>query len=109
MSGGKEMIIISQNKKEIINFDNIININIADCGEDGYLISAGFIVGRDDNYKDLGYYKTKERANEVLQKIIRQKSIFEYFKNAPRDIQNSIADDFIKQNIIFDTYEMPKK
>lgn len=64
------MIIINQDKTEIINFDNVININIADCGKDGHLISAGFIVGTDDNYRDLGYYKTEERAKEVLQGII---------------------------------------
>lgn len=63
------MIIESQDKTEIINFDNVININITDCEEDGYLISAGFVVGRDDNYRDLGYYKTEERAKKVLQEI----------------------------------------
>ena len=63
------MIIISQDKKELINFDNVINITITDCEEEGYLISAGFIVGRDDNYRDLGYYKTQERAEEILRQI----------------------------------------
>lgn len=65
------MIIVSQDKTEIINFDNVININITDCERDGYLISAGFVVGRDDNYRDLGYYQTEERAKEVLQEIVR--------------------------------------
>ena len=32
------MIIVSQDKTEIINFDNVININITDCEGDGYLI-----------------------------------------------------------------------
>lgn len=63
------MIIVSQDKTEIINFDNVININITDCGEDGYLISAGFVVGRDDNHRDLGYYETEERAKEILQGV----------------------------------------
>lgn len=60
------MIIVSQEKDEILNFNNIMNIQVTNCEEDGYLISAGFIVGRDDNYRDLGYYKTEERAKEVL-------------------------------------------
>lgn len=64
------MIIVSQEKDEILNFNNIMNINVTNCEEDGYLISAGFIVGRDDNYRDLGYYKTEERAKEVLEEII---------------------------------------
>lgn len=64
------MIIVSQEKDEILNFNNIMNINVTNCEEDGYLISAGFIVGRDDNYRDLAYYKTEERAKEVLEEII---------------------------------------
>lgn len=63
------MIIVSQEKDEILNFNNIMNIKVTNCEEDGYLISAGFIVGRDDNYRDLGYYKTEERAKEVLEEI----------------------------------------
>ncbi len=66
------MIIVSQNKTEIINFDNVMNIEMTDCEEDGYLIAAGFIVGRDDNYRELGYYKTKERAREILIEIARE-------------------------------------
>lgn len=44
------MIIVSQEQNEILNFNNIMNIQVTNCEEDGYLISAGFIVGRDDNY-----------------------------------------------------------
>lgn len=66
------MIILSQDKTEIINFDNIMNISISDCEKEGFLVAAGFIVGRDDNYRDLGYYKTEERAKEVLQEIIKK-------------------------------------
>ena len=63
------MIIVIQDKTEIVNFDNIMNINICGCKEDGYSISAGFIVGRDDNYRELGLYETEERAKEVLQEL----------------------------------------
>ena len=69
------MIIVSQEQNEILNFNNIMNIQVTNCEEDGYLISAGFIVGRDDNYRDLGYYKTEERAKEVLAEIT------EFWKN----------------------------
>lgn len=66
------MIIVSQNKTEIINFDNVMNMEMTDCKEEGYLIAAGFIVGRDDNYRELGYYKTEERAKEILIEIARE-------------------------------------
>ena len=59
------MIIVNQNKDEFVNFENIMCVNITDCQEDGFLISAGFIVGRDDNYRELGYYKTEARALEL--------------------------------------------
>lgn len=108
MCGGKEIIIVSQEKDGIINFNNILVIRLStDFETKKKTIIYVDCVG--DEHFGIGKYDTEERAKEVLQKIIRQKSIFEYFKNAPRDIQNSIADDFIKQNIIFDTYEMPEK
>ena len=70
------MIIINQDKNELVNFDNIMCINITNCEEDGYLISAGFVVGRDDNYRDLGYYNTEERAKEVLAEIVQKYSSY---------------------------------
>lgn len=66
------MLIVSQNKTELINFDNVMNIEMTDCKEEGYLIAAGFIVGRDDNYRELGYYKTEARAREILIEIARE-------------------------------------
>ena len=66
------MIILNQKKDELVNFDNIMNICITNCYEDGYGIFAGFIVGVDDNYRELGFYKTKKRAKEILQEIIKK-------------------------------------
>lgn len=108
MCGGKEMIIISQDKTEIINFDNVININITDCGEDGYLISAGFVVGRDDNYRDLGYYETEERAKEVLKEIVEKYSSYLELKGGVALMQGGMD---IQPNIfnIPKVYEMPKE
>lgn len=102
------MIIVSQDKTEIINFDNVINISIADCEEDGYLISAGFIVGRDDNYRDLGYYKSEERAKEVLQEIVREYSGYLELKGGPAILQGQMD---IQPNIfnIPKVYQMPEK
>lgn len=65
------MIIINQDKNELVNFDNIMCINITNCEEDGYLISAGFVVGRDDNYRDLGYYnKEIVELTRILEHIL---------------------------------------
>lgn len=102
------MIIVSQDKTEIINFDNVININITDCEEDGYLISAGFVVGRDDNYRDLGYYKTEERAKEVLQEITQKYSSYLKLEGGPAILQGQMD---IQPNIfnIPKVYEMPER
>ena len=103
------MIIVSQERTEKINFDNVININITDCKEDGYLISVGFIVGRDDNYRELGYYKTEERAKEVLNDIIKQKTMFEYFKVVDDETQEKMTETMQKTGMIFEVYKMPEK
>ena len=66
------MIIVSQDKKQTINFDNVTRILIEDFSEDG----DGFGIGADTNSAesmcwDLGYYETEEEAAEVFEKIIK--------------------------------------
>ena len=63
------MIIVSQDKKEIINFKNLTEIYIStnqDNEKENYLRSES-VCGL---YEDLGKYKTEERAKEVLQDIV---------------------------------------
>lgn len=59
------MIIVSQDKREIINFENITEI----------VVENNQITITDDVYKEygeiIGNYATEERAKEVLQGIIR--------------------------------------
>jgi hypothetical protein len=59
------MIIVSQNKKFIVNFNNIYSIGL-DKKNEAYYVNCTF------NNADgtLGIYKTEERAKEVLQEII---------------------------------------
>jgi hypothetical protein len=86
-----------------------MDVNISDCQEEGYLISAGFIVGRDDNYRELGYYETKERANEILKEIRTAYSNFSYFKNATKEGKDYMINLLKHKYEQFDIYEMPKK
>lgn len=88
------MIILSQDGKEIINFDNVNLIRVQDDGS---------IVTYDNNYNEqtgvssvLGEYETEERAKEILQEII----------NAYLDcnVQNVSAKYAYVKNIVF---EMP--
>lgn len=59
------MIIVSQDKEEIVNFDNVENIWISVDGEGRFSIEATA-----NTNSTLGYYKTRERAKEVLREII---------------------------------------
>lgn len=63
------MIIVSQDKTKIVNFDNLIQIYITQDEEE----TANFIryESVDSLYEDLGEYKAEERAKEVLQEIIK--------------------------------------
>ena len=72
------MIIVSQDKTKIVNFDNLIQIYITQDEEE----IANFIryESVDSLYEDLGEYKTEERAKEVLQEIITRHGNWENMK-----------------------------
>lgn len=66
------MIIVSQNKSGIINYDNIENIYIETPLENNNKFSVE-AVGISDNKYTLGYYETEERANKVLKAIKKKR------------------------------------
>ena len=72
------MIIVSQDKTKIVNFDNLIQIYITQDEEE----TANFIryESVDSLYEDLGEYKTEERAKEVLREIITRHGNWENMK-----------------------------
>ena len=102
------MIIVSQDKTKIVNFDNLIQIYITQDEEE----IANFIryESVDSLYEDLGEYKTEERAKEVLQEIYTYKAMFEFYKSNPMDkeLHEEIVNDLDKDNVLFDVYEMPE-
>lgn len=58
------MIIVSQDKSEIINFDKVQNIYVS-----GRFISLNFEL---NNNEVIGTYETEERAKEVLNEIVKK-------------------------------------
>lgn len=62
------MIIVSQDKTKIVNFDNIAHIFISKDSEKHFLIEYGKMTGTSEL---LGVYSTEERAKEVLQEITK--------------------------------------
>ena len=88
------MIIVSQDKGKIINFDNMTRVYITfDEGDDDVCIRTETV---DSLYEDLGYYKTEERAKEVLQEIVA---------NYRLNIINGSSSYFSSTKV---TYEMPE-
>ena len=92
------MIIVSQDKRTILNFDNSTTIRIykTSCN---YGIEACLI---NTNIADLGEYATEKRAKEVLQEIINYASVSEINDNYQvTDLRLKLAK--------MCRYEMPKE
>lgn len=95
------MIIVSQDKGKIINFDNMTRVYINfDEGDDDVCIRTETV---DSLYEDLGYYKTEERAKEILQEIVKTYVLTEQYK--VEDERTRIK--LMMEGVLL--YEMPKE
>lgn len=96
------MIIVSQDKEKIVNFDNV---NII-------LVRENKIISFDNTYTDnqdgdlLGKYKTEERAKEVLQEIGDCYKSIQMLKFPNYKISTKITGKDLQQLIV---YKMPEK
>ena len=95
------MIIVSQDKTKIVNFDNLTQIYITQDEEK----TATFIRYEtvDSLYDDLGEYKTEERAKEVLQEIVKTHVLTEQYKVEDERTRTKL----MMEGILL--YEMPKE
>ena len=95
------MIIVSQDKKQIINFNNIriVEINNPNTWQQGFYSIDTYPECEDQQkwHIRLGKYATEERAKEVLQEIIKTCTCWENFKYG------------ITEGIGTPKYEMPKE
>ena len=90
------MIIVSQDKEKIVNFDNLTQVYITqDEKETAYFIRYETV---DRLYDDLGKYETEERAKEVLKEIINKYKTTLYNSKTNETVVN-----------IPKVYEMPAK
>lgn len=95
------MIIISQDKNAIVNFDNVSEIR---AQYDGTIVT--FNNTYDPRYYNsdiLGKYETEERAKEVLQEIVKTYVLTEQYK--VEDERTRIK--LMMEGILL--YEMPKE
>lgn len=70
------MIIVSQDKDTIINFDSTMAVKVSklNCSDTDYTHSI-FAYDNIKNVFNIGNYKTKERAKEVLIDIVENYNI----------------------------------
>ena len=68
------MIIVSQDKETIINFDKVTEI----AQEDGEIGVSNDLYS--DNFQVIGIYETEERAKEILQEIAQRYTNWENLK-----------------------------
>lgn len=94
------MLIISQDEEKIINFDNITSIEIDDTFNNNEIS-----LNSNNGQYYIGIYKTRERAKEVLQEIIKSYRICEYYKIDSMKFNNKIISEFLEYSL----YEMPKE
>lgn len=93
------MIIVSQDKDKIFNFNNLTQVYITtDEEETEYEIRCETV---DSLYDTLGAYKTEERAKEVLQEII---NAIVYSRKA-EEAKSAFGFAFVESNTY---YEMPE-
>lgn len=96
------MILVSQNKEKIINFERITEVIVSDkdiCVRDNFEVQKGLIIAT---------YESEERAKEVLQEIIKRYSSYLKLEGGPAILQGQMD---IQPNIfnIPKVFEMPKE
>lgn len=96
------MIIVSQDKKSIINFNNVLKI---DCINDEIIVfyKSEEVPGVDGT-ESIGFYETAERAKEVLQGIIRA-----YEKAGNIMFETSEDERLLKLTHNSNVFEMPER
>ena len=95
------MIIVSQDKELILNFENIDAIEIGNPLEYDDGMFKVFASTTSDNEYTLGKYKTEERAKEVLQEIMKRYLEIKCFYNSKYEVMQAIEQPKV--------FEMPKE
>ena len=98
------MIIVSQDKMEIFNFEEIFRLYVDNWSNEEFATEPNCFCLKAEKSSDnmicafLGEYKTEERAKEVLQEIINKYKITLYNSKTNETVVN-----------VPKVYEMPKE
>lgn len=96
------MIIVSRNKKCLTeNINLYIKEHNTKSNKKVYTIENDELI--------LAAYETEERAKEILDDITNTRAVFEIYKCSDANTQDMIDEKMLKENLIFDTYEMPEE
>lgn len=102
------MIIVSQDKSEIINFNEIFRLYVDTWSNEEFATEPNCFCIRAEKASDnmicafLGEYSTEERAKEVLQEIVKTYVLTEQYK---------VEDERTRIKLMMECillYEMPK-
>lgn len=96
------MLIVSQDKYNILNFDTTVNIGVEEISTLNDIVQIS--AQTNGNTIILGKYKTEERAKEVLQAIINLSSLSPNQSNVNI---NDIIGYYMVKKLTY--YEMPKE
>lgn len=107
------MIIVSQDKKEIFNFNEIFRLSVDNWSNEEFATEPNCFCIKAEKSSDnmieafLGEYETEERAKEVLREIAKEYSKYLELRGGPAVLQGQID---IQPNIfnIPKVYEMPE-
>lgn len=101
------MLIVSQDKDAIVNFNNVMQIFIVkNENEKTYLVRYENVDGY---YETLGKYKEEERAKEILKMIVSAYQSYKLFQCINNATQEEIAKKYQEFSITPFRIEMPQE
>ena len=105
------MLILSQDRRTIVNFDNMKTIEL-----DSETNFTSINIFRETNEVEtgvcglfIGHYATEERAKEVLKDICGYLGLNEMYKYGDSEVQEMICKKMDEGNGLLFIYEMPKE
>ena len=100
------MIIVSQDRMQIINFENVNNLTVEGLRIFSYSDNYN---GQDETKAFLGKYKTIGRAQEILKMIVSAYQSSKLFQCANNAAQEEMAKKYQEFSITPFKFEMPKE
>lgn len=66
------MLILTNDKRVIVNIDNVSKLQVEKIGTDEYRDDYGIKVTLPEEKRTIAIFRTEERAKEMMEKIVNQ-------------------------------------